>query len=248
MFESGGFDIEPLSLRGVMALSAGDSIYVADALLSDPAATRERCRIRRVFGNLGRSEMAFLVPPATPILRESDPTSWRLINHNPFDGRFENSFSGTSLHLSFTDYEMPLDVGMRGLRDTQAVLLESLVSANDRGKHIGDLDVLAMTSAEDLKVIDVCSHSEEDRKPERDAQSIQDLFEGTLVSLDCWDEFLDLPRTTGIFRASGNWQARLAAATASIQKGKKACILPPSACLQCLGGPDEIKQFDVIIA
>ncbi|KAF2735306.1 hypothetical protein EJ04DRAFT_522938 [Polyplosphaeria fusca] len=55
-----------------------------------------------------------------------------------------------------------------------------------------------------------------------------------LVSLDCWDEFLDPPREAGIIRACGNWQTRLGAATASTQAGKTVTVLPEKTCLQCI--------------
>lgn len=244
MFESGKFDIDPLSLRAAMALAAGDSIYVSDALLSDPSSHISYCGIRRVLGNVGRPKMAFLVPPAAPKLRESDPTKWQLINHEVFDGKFTNSFSDTTLHLSFTGYEMPLDVGVRGLCDSQAVVLESLISANDRGEHVGDLDILAAFADSKLTVMNGCYHHASNEESHEDVKS---RCQEVLTSLDCWDEFFDSPRSVGIFRASNNWQARLAATAASIQKGKRTLVLPPRPCLQCLGKTSKIRDFDLII-
>ena len=77
MFESGEFNIDPESLAGVMALSSGDSIYVASHLVSDPNTSSETYQrpIRRVFGNLGRPEMAFLIPPLAPKLKDYNPES-----------------------------------------------------------------------------------------------------------------------------------------------------------------------------
>ncbi|GKT40022.1 uncharacterized protein ColSpa_00203 [Colletotrichum spaethianum] len=183
--------------------------------------------------------MAFLVPPSNPRLDGYDISSWRLVNHLPFDGNFEDKFQSMSLHLSFTDFELPIDVGVRGLRDTLAILLESVVSANDGANHIGDLDINAMFRNDGLVMAPKCTHK---------SKSTEQLnAEKRFVSIDSWAEFLDLPETTGIFRANGNWQARLAAASAGVQLGKKLAILPPKPCLQCLNAIDT-SQIDLIIA
>ena len=239
MLETGEFNIHPKSLEGVMALSIGDSIYVATALISDPSASQSQCPLRRVMGNLGRSEMAFLIPPSSPRLENHDLTSWNLVNHLPFDGAFEDNFSATSLHLSFTDFEPPLDVGVRGLRDTLVVIVESLVSVNDRGKHLGDLDILSLFRSQHVVIMDNCSHT---------IAADNDSMVQNLISIDCWAEFLDLPRATGIVRAHGNWQARLAIAAASSQRSKRTLILPQKPCIRCLSDRDDLRRFDVIIA
>ncbi|KAK0648697.1 hypothetical protein B0T16DRAFT_491439 [Cercophora newfieldiana] len=246
MFETGEFNVHPASLRGVMALSTGDSIYVISDLVSDPVERTNRPPIIRVFGNLGRPEMAFLLPPSKPRLQDHDLSSWHLINHFPFDGKFEDHFSGTSLHLSFTDFEMPIDVGARGLRDTLAVLMESLVSINDKGRHLGDLDVMATIHSELLDIVSCCPHGQGSRK-------VQDSIpHGTsldnLISVDSWDEFLDLPSASVVVRACGNWQARLAMATASVQRSKRTLVLPKKPCLDCLQTYQRSGGYEVIIA
>jgi hypothetical protein len=246
MFESGDCDIDPESLRGVMALSSGDSIYVASALLADPSEDTSKYPVRRVFGNLGRPELALLLPPSKPRLKDYDLSSWHMINHSPFDGKFEDSFASTSLHLSFTDFEMPIDVGARGLRDTLVMLVETLVSVNDGGKHIGDLDIISMFKSKRLTIKRVCLHQTR-RMIATQGESLDGHDEG-LISIDCWDEIFDSPSPTGIVRANGNWQARLAAAAASIQRKKRTLILPPRPCLECIGNYDDVSSFDVIIA
>lgn len=241
-FESGEFDINPNDLKGVLALANGDSIYAASALLQDPSVDTSTKPIKRVFGNLGRPEMCLLIPPSNPRLAEPDLHSWKLVNHHAFDSKLQESFSSTSLHLTFTDFEMPLDVGTRGLRDRQVVLLESLVSIDDRGRNVGDLDILSMFKNEDLKISRICSHSKKatDRIPDH-----------YLVSIDCWDEFLDLPPSNpAIFRAQGNWQARLAAVAAGLQVGKAIFVLPEKTCLRCVEECmlDSTKRVDIVIA
>lgn len=232
-----GFDIDTGLLSGVMAMSHGNSIYVRSDMIRDPHENATNVGICRVFGNLGRSEMAFLVPPPSPKLEEYDINSWHLVNHLPFDGRFEDKFQGTSLHLSFTGFELPVDVGARGLRDTLVTLIESVVSANDGPKHIGDLDINVPKSDRLLFTAPKCNHN---------GATIPGIGK-ELVSIDSWAEFWERPEGTGVFRASGNWQARFAAAAASLQLGKRAAILPPSPCLECLEALDT-SRFDLIIA
>jgi hypothetical protein len=250
MFESGQFDVVPKSLRGVFALSSGDSIFVDSALLADPTVNSSKLHIKRVLGNLGRPGMAFLVSPAKPRLKEYSLASWRLINHFPFKGEFRNSFIGTSLHLSFTDFEMPIDVGWRGLRDTPVVLVEALVSLDDRGKALGELDIMNLCGNRRYAMLQGCPHNCASAASSSTLSTVSIPQEGwlqnSLVSIDCWDEFLDFPNSRGIFMTTGNWQARLAAVAASIQQGKKVLVLPPAPCLKCLG-TYQLGDFNVII-
>jgi hypothetical protein len=251
MFESGEFNIAPEHLQGVMALSIGDSIYMASALLLDPSVSvgASQPQVQRCLGSLGRSDMAFLIPPATPRLRQFDLKDWKMVNHHPFDGTFQNSFASTSLHLSFTEYEIPIDVGQRGLRDTQVVLLEALISVIDRGTHIGDLNILVLfdgsgqqvSMTNQLTIRQACGCSAKSREA-------RNIYQDNLVSLDCWDEVLEMPRKVGIFRAYGNWQARLAGTAVSIQQGKQTLVLAPDSCLRCLGTLKYLLGFDRIIA
>ncbi|EQL30987.1 hypothetical protein BDFG_06620 [Blastomyces dermatitidis ATCC 26199] len=67
--------------------------------------------------------------------------NWRSIDHPVYEGQLEDTFRGTRLHLSFTDWSPPIDLG-RGHRDAEAYVVESAVSVNDNGRWIADLDVL----------------------------------------------------------------------------------------------------------
>ncbi|KAI1740085.1 hypothetical protein F4680DRAFT_419635 [Xylaria scruposa] len=264
MMETGEFDIDPSSLENVIALSSGDSIFVASALLRDPVLPVESSRlVKRVLGSLGRSELAFMVPTAEPILKAADPGSWRLINHHAFDGQFLNAFTGTSLHLSFTDYELPLDVGSKGLRDKQAIILESVISLNDGGMHYGDIDVMTAIDTSQEGQFRKCNHLHQSAMGRRDNDlrpdgcntttsgrvQNQESFKDILTSLDCWEEVLDFPRKgAGIFRAAGNWEARLAAVAVSRQLNKRVLVLPSNGCMLCLNKYRGCREFDVIIA
>lgn len=262
MFESGQFVIGRESLKGVMAMSSYDSIFVASALMSDPAEYNSEKPIKRVFGNIGRPEMAFMFPVADPRFKEADAGSWQMINHSPFDGQFLDSFKGTSLHLSLTDFELVLDVGARGFRDRHAVLLESVITVNDKGVDLGDLDILSAFDSNLITRAGPCKHFSKAGQHEDAAESScasnsgiaqppQDLSGSfaNLISLDCWDELLDPPITSkSIFRATGNWQARLAAMATCEQKCQRVRILPKNPCLRCIESGDEFDDFDVLIA
>ncbi|TRX90100.1 hypothetical protein FHL15_009019 [Xylaria flabelliformis] len=264
MMETGEFDIDPSSLENVIALSSGDSIFVASALLRDPLLPAESSKlVKRVLGSVGRSELVFMVPTAEPILKEADPGSWRLINHHAFDGQFLNAFTGTSLHLSFTDYELPLDVGSKGLRDKQAIILESVISLNDGGTHYGDIDIMTAMNALQQGWFRKCNHIYQSAVGRCDydlgldgcnmatSGRVQDQkgFKDILTSLDCWEEVFDFPRKgAGIFRAAGNWEARLAAVAVGGQLKRRVLVLPPNGCMLCLNRYRGCTKFDIIIA
>jgi hypothetical protein len=58
----------------------------------------------------------------------------RPVNHDPFDGSEENLFSGTSLHISNTEWQLPIDIRARGKRDVEIYyvgqLTGSMIKAN----------------------------------------------------------------------------------------------------------------------
>lgn len=114
--ESGSFDFVPHFLEQVMAISIGDSLYVAAPLLSDPAASLAPYELRRVIGNIGRAGLALLIPPKNPLVRSPDSGMWSVVNHEMFDGKLEDNFTSTSLHLGFTGYEFPVMDGEHGGR------------------------------------------------------------------------------------------------------------------------------------
>lgn len=66
MFEHGSLNIDPRDLAEVMALSAGNSIYVAMPLLCDPSDLTMSYEVRRVMGNIGRAGVSFLSSAAQP--------------------------------------------------------------------------------------------------------------------------------------------------------------------------------------
>ncbi|KAG8530308.1 uncharacterized protein KY384_004810 [Bacidia gigantensis] len=146
MLEFGLIDISEKGLESVMALSAGDSLYIATPLISDPACISDQ-KITRIRGNLGRAGIALMIPPDEPLTREADPKDWNFVDHNDFDGVIADFFKTTSLHLSFTGLVLPVDTTSRGSPDTEVYFLETLISAHDKGQWLGDLNILPIFSS-----------------------------------------------------------------------------------------------------
>ena len=144
MFETGELDLDPHVLGGaaIMAMSYGNSIYVAERMISDPTDILPMCAIRRIIGNIGRPGLSLLVPPQQLKAPKPDFGSWNMVNHIPFDGRMEDSFAGTSLHLSFSEYQLAVNVGTYGQRDQEACFVEAIVSVYDCGRWVADIDIM----------------------------------------------------------------------------------------------------------
>ena len=222
-----------------MALSSGNSIYVANALLQDPLDSGGIVigwpGITRILGNLDRPGIVMLSPPSAPLIRPEDPSAWRFINHFSFDGHVADLYKDTSLHLSFTQYEVPMNVSI-GAVDAEVIMLESLISAYDRKTWVADLDVLGNLNENEFlkhyRVPSCAPDSEEHLLSLQDvAAQIGKAAARRLVSIDSWDELLDPPEglginTIGVVRAGNNWQARLAATSVSVQRRHRTMVLP----------------------
>ena len=128
-----------MNLRNVMAMCSNDLIWVASYLLDDPLNSESlsgldgKSRIRVFPGNIGRSCIAFLLPPIKPMRRPNSIHGFRDIVHRPFDGHLQNNFRTTSLHLSFTTAESPLGDNFSGMQDDELYLLETLLSIHEGG-------------------------------------------------------------------------------------------------------------------
>ena len=135
-------------------------------------------------------------------------------------------------------------MGIRGLRDTLVNLVEAVISVNDKGVDLGDLDILSIYESGLATEMRACGHLSA-------GEAVQDASHLKLTSVDSWEEFFDYPLSAGIVRARGNWQARLAIAAASVQRGHQTLILPQKPCLRCLKKhlkESGSKQIKVIIA
>ena len=235
IFESGFLNLGPDSLKAVMAMSSGNSFYIATPLLSDPWTDYSGNQVSRIIGNVGRPGIAMLVPPQNPRSQSIDH-NWKLINHDEFNGIREDCFPHTTLHLSFSGWEMAIDVGIHGTQDHEARFLEAPISIHDRGKWVADLDPLRTLLGSMVKRINApqCSgnHSTDDGPLP---------FE--MVSIDSWEELLEKPLEPGVVRACGNRQARLAATALSVQRGHEVRILPEEYCWKCCAQRGTIGTF-----
>ena len=224
MFESGQHDIDPRQLIDVMAMSSGDSIYVGAALLTDPYNKTQPGDIRGVMGNIGRPGITFLVPPKDPLIKEVSIDEWPLIERYEFDGCLSDHFQNTSLHLSFTTAETPLNIGFSGGQDLEACFLETLFSVYECGKWIADLNVSNLTTSTRLQRVPRCA-----------TQHLADIRPSNMTCIDSWLGLVDAPESSiSLVRAHGNWQARLAASSISLALGcYTIMLLPDDVCWQC---------------
>ena len=225
LFESGSFDFNPPDLEQVMAISIGDSLYVAAPLLSDPAANLEGFEVRRVVGNIGRAGLALLIPPQNTLVRSLKSERWNVVNHELFDGKLENNFTSTTLHLGFTGYEFPMMGGEHGGRFVDAFFIEAVVSVHDSGEWVADLDIMKALSSPSLNAIV--------QQPHCRSSPAGSMPSHELVAIDNWQELLDAPGEAAVVRAHGNWQARLAAAVVSVVRGHPTILFQGHGCWSC---------------
>ncbi len=238
LFESGRFQIQPRSLRNVMAMCSNDLIWVASCLLNDPlrGCMLDEHPLIRVFpGNIGRSGIAFLVAPMEPIRRPSSIHDFRDIVHRPFEGHLQNNFRTTSLHLSFTTAESPLGDYFSGMKDDEIYLLETVLSVHEGAEWVADLDVLNSFSSRKYTPLELCEeHTESQVGPKLEA-----------CCIDNWTELLEPPETRlGIVRACSDWQARLATFIIAVSTGNKVVVLPSSICWDCVDGTLSSENLD----
>lgn len=111
------------------------------------------------------------------------------------------------MHLSFTSWEAPLDWDNTGEIDQQIFLAESVISVQDNGKWVADLEVLSLEE-NGIEILRFPCGCEEGQRP-----SVPDI-----AALDSWGELLDPPSSTAVVRASGNWVARFATVVVLVQK------------------------------
>ncbi|OCL08861.1 hypothetical protein AOQ84DRAFT_257707, partial [Glonium stellatum] len=227
-FESGSLNIDQKDLREVLAISAGSSLYITQFLWSDPFSPAPSSFIRRSVGNVGKQGTALLFSPNNPKIGDPGYDSWRSVQHDEFDGKFKNNFPETSLHLSFTGYELALNTGQHGLRDKEAYFLQTVVQAYERSVWVADLDILGALGGDKIRFSRLsqrCQHTPIESKS---------AGHGPITSIDCWAELLDPPNNCSIIRAKGNWLARLATTVVAIQKTRHVIIASEKVCWACI--------------
>ena len=250
-FETGSAQIPLSGMDEVLALSAGNSIYVSQHLLCDPTEDYQPNEVQRIEGNIGKPGLSLLIPPKNPMIKSLTGETWNLINHSDFDGKFEDNFETTSLHLSFTEYEFPIILGTHGVYQREASFVESIVSIYDKGSWIADLDILAALKNEKLTRLAVGRHiadstcrtdSSVDHRvldnamiPEVGSRKLKLKFQAT--SIDSWNELLDPPQNICVLRAHGNWIGRLSATVLSTQLDFNTFVVPlecEDICWECV--------------
>ncbi|KAI0017045.1 hypothetical protein F4780DRAFT_627483 [Xylariomycetidae sp. FL0641] len=227
MMETGTYDLNPTELESVFAICAADSLYISSALLRDPVGSLEPPLIQRFVGNIGKSGMALLVPPKEPEVRNYDHIDeWYQYDHVEYNGKMENCFQGTSLHISFSEASQSVNVSFSGGIDVEAYFLETLISVYDKKDWIAELDVLgAMKSARLNRTFLDARTCDCRTQPAKDTPKV--------ISIDNFAEIIVPPRQPGIVRARGNWQARLALATLCSAKGYMVLLKPEKTCWAC---------------
>jgi hypothetical protein len=227
-FESGHCDIQPHNLHSVMAMSSGDSIFVAAPLLCDPVERPHPYELRRIVGNVGRAGITMLTPPKSPMMQEAELENWNVINHVEFDGNPEDNFEGTTLHLYFTNYNVPISIGDIGGQDPEVSLLETVISVQDGNKWVGDIDPLSALESRWLKWLprtSLCRH----KMPTKPRTKF--------VAIDNWMELTETMESMAVVRAHKNWTARLAATSFSVMRGEGGkfytVVCPEDMCWEC---------------
>ena len=243
-YETGlhGFTTEYLS--DIFAISVDNSLYVAEALLSDPSLLRSQTCVRHLAGNIGRSGISPLVEVKNARVRKPS-NDYSLVRHEQYDFNRENNYRGTSLHLSFTGWSSSLDISngadIRTV-DTKVCYVESVISLRDHGKHISDLRLMEVPlkcKRVELKECQYPGHGTFRR------------LKSQYISIDDWEELLDPPiEGTGIIRAKDNWAARLAAVSVLLQMqeyNQFAVICGEHFCLNCLEEQHTDHPIDFLI-
>jgi len=242
MFESGTCNVDPSCLSEAFAMSSGNSLFVAPSLLCDPYEAPAATELRRVVGNIGRAGITFLICPPEVKTRESDPEKWMAINHNIFDGNSEDHFQQSSIHLSFTEYEVPImtESYSSHIIDRPVVLVESLISVFDGSSWVGEVDILKAFRNSVIRIPSngTASHSLQYHKSREVMSYSEALIQFphlAATSVENWDELIEAPSTGVIaIRAHKNWLARLAAMAVCAKHGFQAVILPQDPCWQCV--------------
>jgi hypothetical protein len=238
MFDSGVCNLDPEIFTDVMAISSGGSLYIAGPLLCDPFEEPGSTEVRRVVGNIGRPGISLLVPPPRPRMKGAALENWRQINHNIYNGTPEDCFSRTSIHLSFTEYEMPLKINNdeTHMIDRPVNLVETLVQVFDRGHWVADLNVLGALESGVIRATCKASDSSPRNEHIRNDSFIKSAKRriAPLIAIDTWDELFDPPkRGTIVARAHGNWLARLGLTVVCRELGFRPIILPKEVCWSC---------------
>ncbi len=169
-----------------------------------------------------------MVPPKNPIFQPIDPSSWKFVSIDKFNGRGEDHFQRTTMHISFTNFQVPIFTNAEHNQDYEAMIQETIISVYDSGDWIGDIDILKALSDERVCRMDVVACRGGHNGP----------FHSTTTSAESWTDILDPPKEVCVVRAHGNWIGRLAAVCALSQilprrQGHCIVVCPEDVCWDC---------------
>ncbi|KAI1414979.1 hypothetical protein F5Y13DRAFT_196976 [Hypoxylon sp. FL1857] len=223
------------NIDNFLGISSGDSIYVPSRLLHDPNISVPAYKFNRLLGNLGRPGLTILTSPEQPEARDIDLGSWRQVA-GKFDGSQIDYFGNTSLHLSFTDWSVPIyRPSAIGERDSEATHAEAAVSVRDAGRWVADINIIAAFNNVDISQLPEpskpCSHTKPTNPPPH------------LMPIETWDQILDCSEGALVTRSSGNWVSRVAIVAVLAHhcklESKRIVICPRNVCWNCIEIPDQ---------
>jgi len=195
----------------------------------------------RILGNVGKPGITFLLPPQEPMIREQDPNSWKVNSYLPLDGTPASSFADTSVHLSFTEYHVPMYDGSHGAHDNQISFLESVISVRDKGIWVADVDPLPLVNELGSSPIKLARSPIRALSPQSPCLHTTKMNPNKSITvIDTWDELLDKPDGVVVVRTGDNWVARLASTLVIQQRMRKTTVnyditvCPVDVCWTCL--------------
>ena len=133
-----------------------------------------------------------MVLPISPCTENLDLETYQVINHHPYDGKLENNFQGTTLHLGFSGYEFPLDFDDHDGRNREAFFLETLISVYDCGEWDADFDALAAVASPSLP--NTNNSGPIRRHTDCDCRAVPEVH---LVTINRWEELLEDAKRCG---------------------------------------------------
>ena len=160
---------------------------------------------------------------------------------NPFDGKPEDYFNRTSMHISFTEWKRSLFVRhLVGTRDIGFQVVEAAVQVRDAGVWVADVNI---TEA----LANVCIRRQSDMAPCKHTTTGRSF--GDCLPLETWDQVLDNFEGVLVTKSHENWVARLALASVLSQHSKVDCkqiiICPPDGCGACI--MENMRSRNVVI-
>lgn len=175
-------------------------------------------------------------------MREIDYHRVMNMVQNKFDGIANNLLSTTSLHLSFTEYHVPLfDKNVKMGQDSQVSILESVISVHDAGEWVADVDIIKALDANRIGRWGFTQPGQPGGPTECGLHHEPGSRVPSMRSVEDWEEIMDFPEDAFVVRAYGDWAARLAVTAVLSQVMERAgrnpggmiTICPQSPCWLC---------------